>query len=78
MIWEDEEPPADVHSECLLRLMTVDGLLMLTFTPLSGISEVVFRYIGADDLDSMNEVICSNPLFCRMILSDKSATFCER
>ena len=49
MIWEDEEPPADVHSECLLRLMTVDGLLMLTFTPLSGISEVVFRYIGADD-----------------------------
>ena len=45
VIWEDEEPPADVHSECLLRLMTVDGLLMLTFTPLSGISEVVFRYI---------------------------------
>ena len=51
VIWEDEEPPADVHSECLLRLMTVDGLLMLTFTPLSGISEVVFRYIGADDSD---------------------------
>ena len=29
VIWEDEEPPADVHSECLLRLMTVGGLLML-------------------------------------------------
>lgn len=45
VIWEDEEPPSDVHSECLLRLMTVDGLLMITFTPLLGISEVVFRYI---------------------------------
>lgn len=45
VIWEDEEPPADVHSECLLRLMTTDGLLMLTFTPLNGISEVVMRYI---------------------------------
>ena len=48
MIWVDEEPPADVYSECLLRLMTVDGLLMLTFTPLMGMSEVVFRYIKED------------------------------
>lgn len=50
VIWEDEEPPEDVHSECILRLMTTSGLLMLTFTPLMGISTVVKSYMhkGAD------------------------------
>lgn len=44
VIWEDEEPPEDVHSECVLRLMTVNGILMLTFTPLLGNSTVVKSY----------------------------------
>lgn len=44
-IWLDEEPPVDVYSECLLRLMTTDGLMLLTFTPLEGISEVVDLYL---------------------------------
>jgi phage terminase large subunit-like protein len=40
-IWMDEEPPLDVYSECLLRTMTGDNCLMLTFTPLKGASDVV-------------------------------------
>ena len=44
-IWLDEEPPADVYDECLVRLMTLYGLLMLTFTPLSGLSEVALRFL---------------------------------
>jgi phage terminase large subunit-like protein len=46
VIWLDEEPPADVFEECLLRTMTTDGLLMLTFTPLSGLSEVVLQFLS--------------------------------
>ena len=26
------EPPADVYDECLLRLMTTNGLMLCTFT----------------------------------------------
>ena len=26
MVWLDEEPPVDVYDECMLRLMTTDGL----------------------------------------------------
>lgn len=48
LIWEDEEPPISVHSECLVRLMTTDGLLMLTFTPLEGMTEVVTSYLNTD------------------------------
>jgi phage terminase large subunit-like protein len=46
VIWLDEEPPADVFEECLLRTMTTDGLLMLTFTPLSGLSDVVLQFLS--------------------------------
>lgn len=43
-IWLDEEPPMDVYTECLLRTMTGDCILMLTFTPLKGASEVVMSF----------------------------------
>ena len=47
----DEEPPLDVYSECLLRTMTNDGLVMLTFTPLLGMSEVVLSFLPGGKLD---------------------------
>jgi phage terminase large subunit-like protein len=40
-IWMDEEPPEDVYVEALLRTMTGNNILMMTFTPLRGISGVV-------------------------------------
>lgn len=43
--WLDEEPPMDVYSECMLRLMTTDGLMMLTFTPLLGLSDVALMFL---------------------------------
>ncbi len=45
LIWLDEECPADVYDECLMRLMTTDGLMLCTFTPLEGLTEVVLRYL---------------------------------
>jgi phage terminase large subunit-like protein len=44
----DEEPPADVYNEALIRTATVNGIVMLTFTPLLGLSEVVLSFLPAD------------------------------
>jgi len=45
LVWLDEEPPMDVYTECLVRTMTTDGLILLTFTPLAGMSEVVLAFL---------------------------------
>jgi phage terminase large subunit-like protein len=45
LVWLDEEP-ADyaVYSECLARVSATGGFLMITFTPLRGMSEITARY----------------------------------
>lgn len=44
-IWLDEEPPLDVYTECLLRTATGNSILMMTFTPLKGISDTVLNFL---------------------------------
>lgn len=46
VIWIDEEPDIDVYEECLIRTMTVDGIIMVTFTPLAGMSDVVMSFLN--------------------------------
>jgi phage terminase large subunit-like protein len=46
--WDDEEPPLDVWGEQLMRLATTKGIMMLTFTPLEGLSEVVLQFLPAE------------------------------
>jgi len=46
----DEEPPDDIYSECVMRTRGVKGVrepgrVMMAFTPLKGLSEVVLRYL---------------------------------
>lgn len=50
-VWFDEEPPLDVYSEGLTRTNSTLGPVILTFTPLKGMSDVVLRYLepGKDD-----------------------------
>jgi intein/homing endonuclease len=43
--WLDESPPLDVYTECLARLITRDGIMLCTFTPLEGISDVVLMFL---------------------------------
>jgi phage terminase large subunit-like protein len=45
LIWLDEEPPIDVYTECKTRLMTTNGHLLVTFTPLLGLSEVALLFL---------------------------------
>lgn len=49
IIWLDEEPPLDVYSESLMRTMTTNGMTLLTFTPLRGISDVVMMFLPTGD-----------------------------
>jgi phage terminase large subunit-like protein len=44
-IWLDEEPPLSIYSEALIRTMTVDGVVLCTFTPMLGLSEVAMRFL---------------------------------
>lgn len=41
VIWCDEEPPSDCYTEMLYRTVTTKGIVMVTFTPLQGMSAVV-------------------------------------
>lgn len=46
----DEEPPLNVYLECLTRTMTNNGMVMLTFTPLRGMSETVQSFFPDGDV----------------------------
>ncbi len=50
VIWLDEEPPLNIYTECLLRTMTNNGVIMLTFTPLQGMSETVLSFLPDGEL----------------------------
>lgn len=52
LIWLDEEAPADVYGECLIRTATTRGIVITTFTPLLGISEVVQSFLPKDYVPS--------------------------
>ena len=41
----DEEPPREIYTECLIRTMTCNGSIVMTFTPLLGMSDVVMMYL---------------------------------
>ena len=45
LIWLDEESPRPVYDECMIRLATTNGLMMVTFTPLLGLSEVALMFL---------------------------------
>lgn len=48
LIWLDEECPMDVYNECLIRTATTNGMVMLTFTPLNGMSDVVKSFLSPE------------------------------
>lgn len=45
LIWCDEEPPRDCYTEMLYRTVTTRGIVLTTFTPLQGMSEVVTSFL---------------------------------
>lgn len=45
VVWLDEECPDDVYTECLLRTLTVGGIVMVTFTPVEGLTPFVQSWL---------------------------------
>lgn len=61
LIWLDEEPPLDIYTECLLRTMDTSGgadnsgIIMLTFTPLMGMSETVMSFLPGGQIQELQQ-----------------------
>lgn len=56
VVWFDEEPPFDVYTEGTMRTAStapgeLGGLVMCTFTPMLGMSEVVLHYLPDGKLE---------------------------
>jgi phage terminase large subunit-like protein len=49
LVWLDEEPDQAVYTEALMRTATTDGIALLTFTPLLGMSDVVKSFLEPSD-----------------------------
>ena len=63
----DEEPPLDVYSECTARLTTVNGVCLLTFTPLEGYSDVVNLFMPTE-MRGLEDVPHSTPEQIRKLM----------
>jgi phage terminase large subunit-like protein len=55
----DEEPvdSTGIYSECLLRTMTTQGIISLGFTPLSGMSNTVLRFLKEGLFPENNKIV---------------------
>lgn len=51
IIWLDEECPKEIYQESLLRTMTTDGIVVLTFTPLMGLTELVLDFLEEGSIE---------------------------
>ena len=45
-VWMDEEPPADIYTEAITRTNATNGITLITFTPLLGMSEIVRSFLA--------------------------------
>lgn len=43
-VWMDEECPQEHYNECLIRTMTTNGIIFVTFTPLKGLTPMVVKF----------------------------------
>lgn len=45
IVWYDEEPPMDIYVEGLTRTLTTQGMIIATFTPLNGMTDVTLQFM---------------------------------
>lgn len=61
VVWLDEEPPLDIYVECLLRTTDTtgrnlgNGMVMLTFTPLLGMSDTVLSFLPGGEVREISD-----------------------
>ena len=52
-VWFDEEPPYEIYIEGLTRTNATDGFVIITFTPLRGLSDVVRIFLNDEQAREM-------------------------
>ena len=52
-VWFDEEPPLDIYSEGKTRVQANNGIVIVTFTPLLGMSDVVNLFLTDADIKNL-------------------------
>lgn len=58
VVWLDEECPQDVYSEAVVRTMTTDGVIFVTFTPLNGLTKFIQEFLqSSHDQDNTNKAV---------------------
>lgn len=55
-VWFDEEPPEEIYNEGLTRTNATQGIVMVTFTPLKGMSQVVKTFLGDSDIEQLRKM----------------------
>lgn len=50
-IWADEEVPADIYSEMVMRIVTTEGIIFCTYTPILGLTPITVSFLR----DSVNK-----------------------
>lgn len=55
-VWCDEEPPSDIYAEGLTRLNATNGIMIVTFTPLKGMSDVVNLFLTDSDIEALQKM----------------------
>jgi phage terminase large subunit-like protein len=55
-VWFDEEPPLDIYSEGKTRTQAKNGLVIVTFTPLQGMSDVVRLFLSDSELGNLRNM----------------------
>lgn len=45
VVWFDEEPPMDIYVEGLTRTLTTGGMIIATFTPIEGMTDVTLQFM---------------------------------
>jgi phage terminase large subunit-like protein len=57
IVWLDEECERDIYVECLLRTMTTNGMIMLSMTPLQGVTDIVRDFLMEPESESGKFVV---------------------
>lgn len=57
-VWCDEIVPINIYNECLVRTMTTQGIIYVTFTPLTGLTPLVVKFCeDADYLAGAKKIL---------------------
>lgn len=55
-VWCDEEPDSDIYAEGLTRTNATNGIMIVTFTPLKGMSDVVNLFLNDSDIEALQKM----------------------